>query len=99
MYLLAVLFLPSVNILFLGAVTFVSYLAAMIPVFPGGIGAFEGTMSALLLTMGFGQSDALVITIIFRFITFWFVLLGSLGFIGVHKVMLAQRQASPGTRL
>ena len=85
MYLLAVLFSPSVDILFLAAVTFVSYLAAMVPIFPGGLGAFEGTMSALLLTMGFEHSDALVITVIFRFATFWFVMLGSLCFIGVYK--------------
>jgi len=86
MYLLAIQFFPAVNIVFIGAVTFVSYMVAMLPIFPGGLGGFEGTMSGLFLTMGFMQSDALVITVVFRFVTFWFVMLFSMGFIGFYKI-------------
>ena len=86
MYLLAIQFLPDVTILFTGAASFVSYMVAMLPLFPGGLGGFEGTMSGLLLAMGFMQSDALVITVVFRFITFWFVMLFSLIWIGFYKI-------------
>ena len=86
MYLLAVQFLPDVNVIFTGAVTFVSYMVAMLPVFPGGLGGFESTMSGLLVAMGFMQSDALVIAVVFRFITFWFVMLFSILFIGFYKI-------------
>ena len=88
MYLLVIHVFPGVNIMFLGAVTFISYMVAMLPVFPGGLGGFEGTMSGLLLAMGFVQSDALVITVIFRFVTFWFVLICSIIFIGFIKIRL-----------
>ena len=86
MYLLAVQFLPDASILLTGAAAFASYMVAMLPIFPGGLGGFEGAMSGLLLTMGFMQSDALVITVIFRFVTFWFVLLLAMVFIGFHKL-------------
>jgi len=86
MYLLAVQILPGVDIMYIASVTFVSYMVAMLPVFPGGLGGFEGTMTGLLLTMGFIHSDAFVITVIFRFITFWFVLLFSIVYAAVYKV-------------
>ena len=85
MYLLAVQFFPDANAVYIGAVTFASYMVAMIPVFPGGLGGFEGTMSGLLLAMGLEVSDAVVVTVLFRFVTFWFVMLLSLGFIGWRR--------------
>ena len=97
LYLLAVQFFPEVNIVLAGVVTFVSYMVAMLPVFPGGLGGFEGTMTGLLLAMGFLRSDALVITVIFRFATFWFVLLVSLVFSASYKIItrLLPAQLSP----
>jgi len=86
MYLLVVQFSPDTHVLSVGAVAFASYMVAMLPIFPGGLGGFEGTMSGLLLAMGFVRSDALVITVLFRFITFWFVMLLSLIFIGFYKL-------------
>ena len=86
MYLLAVQVFPGVNIIYIGAVTFVSYMVAMLPIFPGGLGGFEGAMTGLLLVMGFTQSDAFVITILFRFVTFWFVMLLSAAFIVFYKL-------------
>ena len=87
MYLLSVHFLPGASqvVVYIAAITFVSYLVAMMPIFPGGLGGFEGTMAGLLLTIGFASSDALVVTILFRFITFWFVMLCSIVFIGIYK--------------
>ena len=86
MYLLAMHLFPGANAVFIGAAAFVSYMVAMIPIFPGGLGGFEGTMSGLLLAMGFMQSDALVLTVVFRFGTFWFVMLFSILFIGFYRI-------------
>ena len=86
MYLLAVQVFPDVHAVYIGAITFASYMVAMLPIFPGGLGGFEGTMSGLLLAMGFAASDAVVVTVLFRFVTFWFVMLFSLGLIGWCKV-------------
>ncbi|MGI6549403.1 MAG: lysylphosphatidylglycerol synthase domain-containing protein [Syntrophomonadales bacterium] len=47
---------------------------AMLPIFPGGLGGFEGTMSTLLLIMGLSLSEAAMVAVVFRFITFWFVI-------------------------
>jgi len=91
MYLLAAWFFPCANAVYVGAVTFASYMVAMIPIFPGGLGGFEGTMSGLLFAMGIELSDAVVVTVLFRFVTFWFVMLLGLGFIGLRKVMKAGR--------
>lgn len=101
MYLLAVQILPGVNIMYIGAVTFVSYMVAMLPIFPGGLGGFEGTMTGLLLTMGFINSDAFIVTVIFRFVTFWFVMLFSIAYIGFYKIKhswigLERRNSSSG---
>ena len=86
MYLLAIQVFPALNIVYIGAITFVSYMVGMIPIFPGGLGGFEGTMSGLFLAIGFEQSDAFVITIIFRFATFWFVMMISIIFIVFYKI-------------
>jgi len=85
LYLLAAQFSPDANILSLVGPAFAAYLVAMIPIFPGGLGGFEGTMTALLFAVGFLLTDAAVITVLFRFVTFWFVLLLSLVVIAVYR--------------
>jgi len=87
LYLLVMQFPFDAHAAYVGAATFASYMVAMLPIFPGGLGGFEGTMSGLLLAMGLGMSDAVVVTVLFRFVTFWFVMLFSLGFIGLRKVV------------
>lgn len=86
MILLASLFTNTLNPIFLTEITFISYLVGMIPLLPGGIGSFEATMTSLLIFMGIKHSDALAITLLFRFITFWFVILISLLYIGIWKI-------------
>ena len=86
MYLLTMHLYPEANFVFLGAVTFVAYMVAMIPIFPGGLGGFEGTMTGLFIAGGFESSDAVAIAIAFRFFTFWFVMLMSLAFLGVERI-------------
>jgi len=86
MYILVMHFFPGANVVYIGAITFISYMVAMIPIFPGGLGGFEATMSGLLIAVGFLGNDAVVVTVLFRFLTFWFVLLLSLAFIGFRKI-------------
>ena len=85
MYILVLQVSPGVSLLYIGAIAFISYMVAMLPIFPGGLGGFEGTMTGLLLVVGLTVSSAAVITILFRFVTFWFVMLLSLAYIPLYK--------------
>lgn len=84
--LLVLPYTTSIPALVLFGATFVSYFAAMIPLLPGGLGTFETTMSGILLASGLLLNQAVAVTMVFRFITFWFVLLLSLFIIGIHKI-------------
>lgn len=75
----------TINIFVLFAITFISYFAAMIPLLPGGIGTFEATMSGMLMAYSLSVEGAMAISLIFRFITFWFVALFSLIIILIWK--------------
>jgi len=91
LYLLTMQAYPDASLVFLGAVTFASYLVAMLPIFPGGLGGFEAAMAGLLLAGGFMQGDAVAFAVIFRFFTFWFVMFLSLGYIGLSKLFVQKR--------
>ncbi|NLA84787.1 MAG: flippase-like domain-containing protein [Clostridiales bacterium] len=82
----------SVNPLVLFAITFVSYFAAMIPLLPGGLGTFDSIMSGLLLINGLAIEEALAISLIFRFVTFWFVVLISVLIVFLWKVFTHGRK-------
>lgn len=85
---LLMLHLPhTISVYQLTAVVFAAYMVAMVPLFPGGLVGFEGTMSGLLLTLGVALTDAAVVTVLFRFFTFWLVLLLGLGFAAVYKAL------------
>jgi uncharacterized protein (TIRG00374 family) len=86
MFIITMQFAPSISLFYVSAIAFVAYMVAMLPIFPGGLGGFEGTMTGLLLIAGFAINDAAVITVLFRFVTFWFVLLLSLMYVGFHKL-------------
>ena len=47
----------GLNISFLNAfaATIISYIAGMVPLLPGGLGSFEGTMVGLFLIWGLGR--------------------------------------------
>ncbi len=83
MILLVHLFTTNYDWIFLTEVTFISYMVGMIPLLPGGIGSFEATMTSLLMAMKIDPNEALAITLLFRFITFWFVILISLLYSGI----------------
>ena len=84
MLLLVRAFYPDAGVLPVAAVTFAAYLVAMLPVFPGGLGGFEATMAGGLVAMGAAVSNAAVLTVVFRFAKFWFVMLGSLVYIALR---------------
>ncbi|HHY91529.1 MAG TPA: flippase-like domain-containing protein [Clostridiales bacterium] len=83
MILLVHLFTTNYDWVFLTEVTFISYMVGMIPLLPGGIGGFEATMTSLLMAMKINPNDALAIALLFRFITFWFVILISILYSGI----------------
>lgn len=85
LYLLVIQFVPNTSAAYVWSVAFLAYMVAMVPIFPGGIGGFEGTMTGLLVAIGFMINDAAVITVLFRFVTFWLVILLSLVFIAFRK--------------
>ncbi|MGI5899152.1 MAG: lysylphosphatidylglycerol synthase transmembrane domain-containing protein [Christensenellales bacterium] len=74
LYIIVTQYAP-VNLFVLFAVTFVAYFAAMIPLLPGGIGTFEAAMSGMLVAYSLSMEQAIAASLIFRFITFWFVVL------------------------
>ena len=86
MYLLIMHVFPGVNVIYISAITFFSYTVSIIPIFPGGLGGFEGTMIALLLAIGILAGDALAVTILFRLITFWFVTLFSFLYVLFYRI-------------
>jgi|LSQX01.2.fsa_nt_gb uncharacterized protein (TIRG00374 family) len=99
---LVLLILPhtgSIPTLVLFGTAFLSYFAGMIPLLPGGLGTFEAAMSGILNAYGLALNQAVAVTVVFRFITFWFVLLLSLLVIGGYRVFLfAQRRGVHASR-
>lgn len=61
--------------LFLFATTMTSYMMGMLPLTPGGLGTFEGTVIAFFSLVNVSIEDSITIAVVFRFITFWFVML------------------------
>ncbi len=74
-----------------GAVVFLAYIAALIPILPGGIGTFEGTMVLLLTFTEVPPSQALALAIVFRTITFWLVCLISGAFTAYFQLTRATK--------
>ncbi len=74
------------------SITYISYMAAMIPLLPGSVGSFESAMVYLLSFKNILMSKSFAISFIFRFFTFWFEMLVSLLFIGLEKFILFLRR-------
>lgn len=54
-----------------------AYLAGMVPLLPGGLGAFEGTMALVLTAGGLTTSEALLVALALRTFTFWLPLVAA----------------------
>ena len=85
MYLLVLHFYSDISFFQVAIITFTAYMVAQLPIFPGGLGGFEATMSAMLAVQGIPLGEAITITVIFRFVTFWFVALFSLLYIFIAR--------------
>lgn len=77
----------SINIFKLISITYISYLIGIIPVLPGSIGTFEAGMASLLMLVGFEYEKAIIVSIIFRIVTFWFEFIFSLVFLTIEKMI------------
>lgn len=75
----------GINFLIIIAITMTSYMVGMLPLTPGGIGTFEGVMILLLSMLSIENSIGFTVTIVFRFVTFWFVILTSLIYVLIYK--------------
>src|SRR5690606_5063925 len=72
------------NMLGLLIATLTAYIVAMLPLTPGGIGSFEVSMVSILKNIGYTAEQGLIISVVFRFITFWFVIIMSLVVLGIN---------------
>lgn len=86
MYILAYSLGIKIGWLTLSAITYLTYMVGMLPMLPGGIGSFEGSMIGLLLLKGIDINTGITLTVLFRFITFWFPFLLSLIYIGISEI-------------
>ena len=90
LYLLAAQMQTYVPIFYITCITFVAYMVAMLPLFPGGLGGFESTMTGLLVGLGVSLSNAAALSVTFRFVTFWYVIVLSLVYTLVYRLINKQ---------
>ena len=56
-------------------VTYTAYMISMVPLLPGGLGSFEGSMALLFSMGGLSPASGLTIALLTRLATYWFPLL------------------------
>lgn len=76
-------------------ITFLAYMAGMIPLLPGGLGTFEGTIILLFAAAGVSGSLALTFAIILRFVTYWFVFIISAIYVFIYNLYKGESIFSP----
>lgn len=74
------------------AITFLTYIAGMVPMLPGSIGSFESSMLILLAIRGIPMEIGLSVAFIFRFITFWFEFILSFFILGLDNILVYTRK-------
>ncbi|TCQ03474.1 hypothetical protein EDD79_100954 [Serpentinicella alkaliphila] len=77
----------QLSVITISAFTFLSYMAGMIPLLPGGLGAFEGSMVFLLSIMQVPMVEGIAFTVILRFVTFWFVCIVSITYLAIYYLI------------
>lgn len=77
----------DIGFISVAAITYLTYVIGMIPLLPGSIGSFESSMVLLLSMKGIPIDIGVSISIVFRFITFWFEFLFSLFMIALDKII------------
>ncbi|SDZ16821.1 lysylphosphatidylglycerol synthase transmembrane domain-containing protein [Tindallia californiensis] len=73
--------------------TYTAYLVSMIPLLPGGLATFEGTMALVLSSEGIASYEALSIALTTRVITFWIPLMIS-GCVTIYYINKAKAEKS-----
>ncbi len=54
--------------------TYSAYLVSMLPITPGGLGTFEGTMASIFMISELSFTEGMTIALLSRSVTFWFPL-------------------------
>lgn len=74
------------SFLTIAVVTYLTYMVGMLPLLPGGVGTFEGSMVFFLLPMGIPSHEGIALALILRFVTFWLVFIISAIYIGYEHL-------------
>jgi len=78
-YLTAYVLNIAVSITLAIMITYIAYMVSMLPITPGGLGTFEGSMAVILSLNGFLFSEGMAIALLARSIRYWFPLVLSTG--------------------
>ncbi len=65
----------EVTLVTVAIATYTAYLVSMVPLLPGGLGAYEGSMVFMLSLGGVAPVKGLAVVLLSRFITYWFPLM------------------------
>ncbi|MFI3114750.1 MAG: lysylphosphatidylglycerol synthase transmembrane domain-containing protein [Clostridia bacterium] len=94
MWILSVSFGIKLPFLVILTVTMTAYFFSMFPITPGGLGTFEGAMIGILSIMDVNTTLAITVSVVFRFVTFWFVIIASGVFVAIYEFILKRRSKS-----
>ncbi|WP_291318644.1 flippase-like domain-containing protein [Desulfonatronospira sp.] len=64
----------EVHPLIIGLATLFAYMVSMVPLLPGGLGTYEGTMALFFTIGGLTPAEGLAVSLLSRLTTFWFPL-------------------------
>lgn len=65
----------NIDIVTISIIAFTAYLMSLIPVSPGGLGIYEGSMVFLFSLAGFSPAEGLAVALLSRLVVYWFPLL------------------------
>ncbi|OEF97762.1 lysylphosphatidylglycerol synthase transmembrane domain-containing protein [Desulfuribacillus alkaliarsenatis] len=86
-YYIALSLQVDIGFIAIAVITYLTYMVAMVPITPGGLGTFEGSMVLLLAPLGVALHEALLLALIIRFVTFWFVFAVSALYLGGQQLL------------
>lgn len=72
----------QIGFITISVITYLTYMVGMLPLLPGGLGTFEGSLMMLLLPFGATMDQGMTVAFVLRFVTFWFVFLLSAIYLG-----------------
>jgi uncharacterized protein (TIRG00374 family) len=74
------------SIMEVAVATLFSYMIAMVPLFPGGLGSFEAAYTFMFVSMGYDIEQGIAAALALRLVTFWFVFLISVLYMVFHAM-------------